>query len=74
MAGKLKYTICKTPSLCQHNVSFDAYRQAVSQFTVHNAYIMNTTDAPLQIDTAITECITKVRRTSRVVDFDILMA
>lgn len=54
----------KTRPLLHHTLGdgrFDAYRQAVSQFTVHNAYLMNKTEAPLQIDTAITECITKAR-------------
>ena len=73
MAGKFKYSICKIVSSCQRNVSFDAYRQSVSHFTVHNAYLMKGTEAPLQIDTAITECITKVRRTFIFFDFDILM-
>ncbi|TFK40584.1 pyruvate decarboxylase THI3 [Crucibulum laeve] len=40
---------------------YDAYVKAASQFSVYQAIIMNKNDAPIQIDRALTECITLAR-------------
>jgi pyruvate decarboxylase len=40
---------------------YDAYQQAAAQFVVYEANLLKKETAAAEIDTAITQCITKVR-------------
>ncbi|KAF8964240.1 pyruvate decarboxylase THI3 [Flammula alnicola] len=54
----------KTRPLLHHTLGdgrFDAYQKAASLFVIHQAHLTNKSDAASQIDSAITECITKAR-------------